>query len=313
MGKITCKPLQKAYSNRLLKSVLFIVLLVSIGKLFMAYVNNENGTQTTNFVGIPLVVPPQIPEKLSFAGESVPLTLFYVKESLDRELISNTYFHSQTFSFIKKAPRFLPLVEQILEEEGIPDDFKYLPFIESSYSNVVSPAGAAGYWQFLKGTAADYGLEVSKYIDERYHFEKSTRAACRFLKESYERYGNWTLAAASYNMGRRRLSEAIEEQMADSYYQLYLNEETSRYVFRIIAVKLILENPNKYGFSVKAEEKYQAMYGKPIVVKDEKIDWFTFAREQRVSYKILKLYNPWLINNHLNNPEGKEYIITLPE
>ncbi len=290
-----------------------IIIASVLAELFWGFTSNSASTVSTPKRTLPIIISPSLPDKLVFVSENVPLNEFDVIESLDRELISNTFFHSQTISFIKKATRFLPEVEKILQEEGVPDDFKYLPFIESAYSNVVSPAGAAGYWQFLKGTASDYGLEVNKYIDERYHFSKATHAACEFLKESYEEFGSWTLAAASYNMGRRRLREAIEEQGVNSYYNLYLNEETSRYVFRLLAVKLILEEPRLYGFAIDKGEKYPPIPTRSITINQTEVDWFEFAKQQGVSYKTLKQLNPWLVNNHLVNSNRKSYTIDLPE
>ncbi len=254
-----------------------------------------------------------IPTKLSFAGENVPLGKFYVSESLDREILVNTYFHSQSFIFIKRATRFLPIVEPILEAEGIPNDFKYLPFIESGFANVKSPAGAEGYWQFLKSTGKEYGLEINSEMDERYNIEKSTRAACKFLNDSYEKYGNWTLAAASYNVGRRRLSNEMERQKSDNYYELLLNEETGRYVYRILAMKLILANPDSYGFKFRKKDLYQLIPTIQLEVDTPVSHFADFARNYNISYKELKELNPWLRNHFLTNKSGKTYLINVPK
>ena len=254
-----------------------------------------------------------IPTKLSFAGENVPLEKFYVSESLDREILVNTYFHSQSFIFIKRATRFLPIVEPILEAEGIPNDFKYLPFIESGFANVKSPAGAEGYWQFLKSTGKEYGLEINSEIDERYNIEKSTRAACKFLNDSYEKYGNWTLAAASYNVGRRRLSNEMERQKSDNYYELLLNEETGRYVYRILAMKLILANPDSYGFKFRKKDLYQLIPTIQLEVDTPVSHFADFARNYNISYKELKELNPWLRNHFLTNKSGRTYFINIPK
>ena len=259
------------------------------------------------------VYPVDIPENIDFAGEYVPLSRFDVYEALDREFLVNTFYQSQTLLFIKKSRRFLPVVENILKDEGVPSDFKYLPFIESGYSNPTSPAGAVGYWQFLKGTAIDYGLEVNDLIDERYHLEKSTIAACKFLKESYEKYGSWTLAAASYNMGRKNLSNELERQKATTYYDLLLSEETSRYVFRILAVKSILENPEKFGFHFKQSQLYPVTTVKEVFIDSSITHFADFANIYGISYKELKYYNPWLRNHFLTNSNKKEYIIKIPE
>ncbi|MFP4468075.1 MAG: lytic transglycosylase domain-containing protein, partial [Bacteroidales bacterium] len=188
------------------------------------------------------------PEDLEFASENVPIEQLEVRERFDRELLVNTYWQSSTLLFFKRAHRWFPVIEPILAEYGVPDDFKYLAVIESSLSNVVSPSGATGYWQILQGTASDLGLEVNSYVDERYHVEKSTAAACEYLLKAKEKFGTWTLAAAAYNIGNSRLSRIMENQQADNYYDLYLNEETARYMFRILAVKTIMSEPVASGF-----------------------------------------------------------------
>ena len=188
------------------------------------------------------------PDSVSFAGERVPLEYFDVKEALDRELHVNTYWQSQTIFMIKRANRYFPEIEAILKEEGVPDDFKYMAMAESGLTNSVSPSNAAGFWQFLKKTSEENGLQVNSEIDERFNIEKSTHAACKFLKNAYAKYGNWTMAAASYNMGKQGLSKQEDFQKEDNYYNLALNEETSRYIFRILAFKLVIKNPELYGF-----------------------------------------------------------------
>ena len=295
-----------------------VVALIVVGSLATWFVStgsqpDDDNAYLHDFKNNYSVFAVDVPEKMTFAGENVPLDKYYVQEALDRELLSNTYFHSQTFLFLKKSPRFLPIVEPILKEEGIPEDFKYLPFIESGFANVKSPAGAVGYWQFLKGTAKENGLEVTSEVDERYHLTKATRAACKFLKKSYEKYGSWTLAAASYNVGRRRLSSELERQKADNYYDLLLNEETARYVFRIMAVKLILENPTKYGFKFRKKDLYKPVATKLVEVDTAVTHFADFAHHFDISYKELKVLNPWLRNHYLSNKYGKKYEIALPE
>ncbi len=255
----------------------------------------------------------EIPDSLSFAGEEVPLMNFDTRESLDRELLVNTYFQSQTLLFIKRANRFLPQVEPILKDEDIPDDFKYLPFVESAYANPTSPSGAVGYWQFLKGTAKDYGLEVNSFVDERYNLEKSTKAACKYLKESYELYGSWSLAAASYNMGRNKLNKELERQKVSSYYDLLLNTETSRYVFRLLAIKTILENPGKYGFHFNEDDLYPNIPTYNVKIDSSITHFADFAKEYGINYKVLKIFNPWLRNHYLPNLDKKEYVIRIPK
>ena len=254
-----------------------------------------------------------IPKDISFAGEAVPLDVFYVRESLDRELLVNTYWHNKTVLLFKRANRWFPVIEPILSEYGIPDDFKYLAVIESGLSNAVSPSGAVGFWQFLKGTAKDYGLEVDKDVDERYHVQKSTEAACRYFRDSYEKFGDWTLVAAAYNAGKRRITESLEEQAENSYYDLLLSEETGRYVFRILALKTIFDNPTQYGFFLREKDFYPPIPVKTVKVDKDIKDFVAFAKEHDISYKVLKMFNPWLRDKKLNVKRGKTYLISIPE
>lgn len=255
----------------------------------------------------------EIPEKIVFAGEEFPINRFDYIEALDRELLSNVYFHSQTIRFIKLAPRYFSIIEPILRENGIPDDFKYLALAESGLNpRAVSPAQAVGLWQFVKNAAQQYGLEVSKEVDERYHVEKSTVAACKYLNEAYAKFGNWPLVAASYNAGLTGISRHLERQKADSYFDLLLADETSRYFYRIAALKLILENPEKYNFFISESEKYPIVKTRDVEVNGPVPNLADFAKEQGISYKLLKDFNPWLRENFLTNPTGKKYIIRIP-
>lgn len=255
----------------------------------------------------------ELPESLSFAGESVPLEYFDVRESLDREMLVNSYFHSQTLRYIKLAPRFFSIIEPILKENNIPDDFKYLALAESGFDpRAVSPAGAVGFWQFMRGTARDYKLEINGEVDERYHIEKSTHAACAYLHDSYKKYDSWTMVAATYNAGRSFINRQIERQQETSYYDLLFGEETSRYVFRILALKLIMENPKKYGFEVSKDELYPVWNTKTVPVNGKVESFADFAKTHGTNYKILKMLNPWLRQAYLNNPSGRSYNIKLP-
>jgi hypothetical protein len=254
----------------------------------------------------------QVPEKIAFAGEEVPMNVFYVHESLDRELLVNTYWHNKTVLMFKRANRWFPVIEPVLAQNGIPDDFKFLAVIESGLTNAVSPSGATGFWQFLEGTAKDYGLEVNRHVDERYHVEKSTEAACRYFHEAYRRFGSWTLVAAAYNAGKRRISEALEEQKAESYYDLLLNDETSRYVFRILAMKTIMENPTHYGMFLREKDFYPEVPVRTVKVSNDVKDLVAFARDHGISYKVLKMFNPWLRQDRLRVSRGKEYSISIP-
>ena len=256
---------------------------------------------------------PSIPDSVAFAGEWLPLDRFDVKESLDRELLSNAYFHSQTIRYIKMAPRYFSVIEPILKKEGIPDDFKYLAVAESGLNpRAVSPVRAIGFWQFMKGTALQYGLEVNSEVDERYNVVKSTYAACDYLKDAYKKYGNWSLVAASYNAGMRGVDRQLERQKTDSYYDLLLVEETGRYVFRIVALKLILENPEKFNFIIPENEKYPVIPTKELEITGSVEDFADFALEQGINYKMLKDFNPWLRQSYLKNPSRKKYVIEIP-
>jgi membrane-bound lytic murein transglycosylase D len=253
-----------------------------------------------------------IPETLDFAGERTPLENFDVLESLDRELLINSYWQSHTMLLIKRSNRYFPVIEKILEKHGIPEDFKYLPVAESDLMNLTSPARAVGYWQFLKATAQEYGLEVNSEVDERYHLEKSTEAACKFLLRSYELYGNWTLAAASYNVGRTGLKRQVERQDSRYYYDILLNEETGRYVYRLLALKLIMSEPEKYGFIFDKDELYPSIPVYQVNVDTAVEDFAIFAREYSINYKVLKIFNPWLRDNKLSNTSRKTYQISIP-
>lgn len=255
----------------------------------------------------------KIPDSVNFAGEVVPLERFDTKESLDRELLVNSYFHSQTLRLIKMAPRYFSVIEPILEEKGVPNDFKYLAVAESGLNpRAVSPARAVGLWQFLAGTAQEYGLEVNSEIDERYHIEKSTYAACDYLLKAYTRYGSWALVAAAYNGGMAGVDRQMKRQKNGVYYDLLFGEETSRYVFRIIALKLIMENPEDYNFMVEEAQKYPVIETRDVEIAGRVDDFADFANEHDISYKLLKDFNPWLRENNLTNSGRKKYTVKIP-
>lgn len=261
---------------------------------------------------VPPVYNVEIPETIAFCGEVVPMDMFLVREYFDRELTSNTYFHSSTLMLFKRSNRWFPIIEPILALHKIPNDFKYLALIESGLENPVSPAGAAGVWQFLAVTAREYGLEVNDGIDERYHLEKSTHAACMYLKNSFEKYGNWTLVAAAYNAGNNRITNSISEQKVDSYYDLFLNQETARYVFRILAIKTIFEKPESYGFYVDKKDLFPPIPVKTVEVTQTIPSLIEFARSHNVTYKVLKYFNPWLRQESLPNNSKRTYEIKIP-
>ena len=253
-----------------------------------------------------------LPESISFAGEPVPLNLPDVRERLDKELQINVYLHSSTLFLIKRANRWFPQMEEILKEHDIPSDFKYLPLIESALLNDTSPKDAVGYWQILESSGKELGLEITKEVDERYDPIKSTEAACKYLKKAYDKFGSWTLVAASYNRGVAGVARQMKEQNVSNYYDLYLNDETSRFVFRLLAIKEIFEQPEKYGFKLKAEHLYQPEPLKHIEVEESIRDLMVFSQAQGSNYKLLKRHNPWLRQNRLTVKKGKKYRIALP-
>lgn len=253
-----------------------------------------------------------VPDKFSFADEKVPLSSLDVKERFDRELLVNTYWQSNMLLLLKRAHRYFPVIGKILEEEGVPQDFKYLAVAESGLQNVISPKGAKGFWQIMKSTGKEYGLEVNENVDERFHLEHSTRAACQYLKDAKENFGSWTLAAASYNRGMNGINNLLKEQQVDNYYDLHLGAETSRYIFRILAFKEIMNNPSKYGFVYKNKDLYPTLATREIEVDTAIANLTSFSSSLGITYKELKQHNPWLIEGHLNNSSHKRYMLRIP-
>ncbi|MEM8893958.1 MAG: lytic transglycosylase domain-containing protein [Bacteroidota bacterium] len=253
-----------------------------------------------------------LPDSLSFAGEPVPLGDPDVRERLDREIHVNTFFHSSTIFLIKRSARWLPQIKPILKEEGLPEDMVYLTLIESGLQNVVSPSQAVGFWQILKGTGKELGLEINREVDERYNPIKSTRAATVYLKEAYEKFGNWTNAAASYNIGKKGLNDELVEQKVDSYYDLDTNEETGRYIFRALALKIILSDPSKFGYEIDDSHLYLPEETRPVQVTETITDLAEWANQQGINYKLLVRHNPWLRRNKLTVRSGNSYTINLP-
>lgn len=253
-----------------------------------------------------------LPKQLDLFGEEVPLQLIDVRERLDRELLVNTYWQSNSLLAHKRANRWFPIIEPILEREGVPTDLKYIPLVESGLTNAISPAGAVGFWQFMKPTAEQHGLEVNDEVDERYNVVKSTEAACAFLKKAHARYGSWAMAAASYNLGQGNLERQIDRQKQQDYFNLLLPEETSRYMFRLMAVKLIHENPELYGFHLRKQDLYPPYATKAVPLHPPVDDLNEFAIRHGTNYKVLKLLNPWLRDNTLGKHPGKTYTLLLP-
>jgi membrane-bound lytic murein transglycosylase D len=252
------------------------------------------------------------PSQVDFAGEKTPLQISDVRERFDRELLVNANLHSSTILILKRANRAFPIIEPILKQYGVPDDFKYLAVIESALTNAVSPSGAKGVWQFMPETAKEKGMEVNEGVDERYHLIKSTEAACKYLLAAKQKFGNWTLAAASYNGGMTGVNNKIAEQKVTDYYDLLLTDETSRYVFRILALKEIMKNPSLYGFQLSNNELYEIIPTKKIEIDSSIVDLADFAKTQGINYKILKIHNPWMRDKKLSNPSKKKYEIEIP-
>lgn len=249
-------------------------------------------------------------EVIDFAGDTVPLNMFDIRERFERELLSNVYYHSSTMLLLKRSTRWFPVIEPILAKYGIPDDFKYLCVIESSLTNAVSPAGATGFWQFMEKTGKHYGLTINNEVDMRYNVELETEAACKYLRDSYEKFGNWTLVAASFNAGMRGVEKFMKAQKSDNYYDLLMNSETERYVFRILAVKTIFRNPERYGLFVS--KTYKPFKYTTVTVDYDVDDWAEFAISHGITYKLLKVFNPWLRKSYLKVKKGTGYEVKIP-
>lgn len=296
-----------------------IALRISIGVIAAALIilfaftarKNEQSQGQEILPAIATASSISIPDSATFAGESLPLKYFYVKEHLDRELTVNTYWHSSTILLLKRAHRWLPVIEPILKANGVPDDFKYVAMIESNLTNVVSPSGAAGFWQFLDGTAKEFGLVVNKEIDERYHLVKATEAACRYLKEAREKYGSWTMAAVAFNAGMNRVNSVVSKQGSINYYDLNLSEETARYVYRAVAIKMISSEPEKYGFMIPEGDLYPSIPYEEVTVDSTINDLAAFAYSHGINYRLLKELNPWLIDSKLTVVSPSKYIIKI--
>ena len=291
---------------------LLLILIFILSIIFFNAGNISDKTLEKNTSSTYNIKALKIPNGLSFAGEKVPTELDDIKERMDRELLVNTYWQSNGLLLIKRAHKYFPLIEPLLKKYGIPDDFKYLAVAESGLENNSSPAGAAGFWHFLKSSAKEYGLEVNQNVDERYNLEKSTKVAAEYLKKSKKRFGTWTLAAAAYNAGNARIARNLKKQQVTNYYDLLLNSETSRYVFRIVALKEVLSNPRKYGFEFEEDDLYNLPDIKTVKVDTVITNIASFAKKFKTNYKELKLNNAWLRENKLNNKSRKLYKIKIP-
>ena len=300
---------------------LILTAFVTIA-FFASYTDNPM-VSTAKISGFQDTLRQELPQKIegadlsksySFAGEALPMDNFDVRERLDRELMVNSYWHSNTILNIKTSKRFFKLFEQIFAEYGIPDDLKYIAVAESNLRNVTSPAGAKGIWQFMKTVGQSFGLEINTEVDERYHVEKATHAACKHLLGLKKRFGTWTMAATAYNIGPTKLAREIENQRARTYYDLNLNDETMRYIFRLVAIKEILKDPQRFGFYLEEKDYYQPLNEFAVAEVNEPIpNLGDLAEKYGTTYRMLKVYNPWLRSHKLTNSKGKKYQIKIPK
>jgi len=300
---------------KIIQKVLAFVGLLSLCALFIfafqdAPTDEHFETKLINDYNVYAI---QVPDDLNFAGEPMPLKNPDILERMDRELLVNTYWQSNGLLMFKRAKKYFPIIEPILERYGVPNDFKYLAVIESGLTNAVSPAGARGFWQIMPVTGRENGLEINKNVDERYNLEKATHVACKYLLAAKNKLGSWTLAAAAYNAGNAGVSRRLKEQGVTQYYDLLLGEETGRYMFRIVALKEILSHPKKYGFNFRDKDLYAHVPTYKIEVDTAVANFTKFAQRFGINYKVLKLHNPWLRESHLNNKFRKPYLIEIPK
>ena len=300
----------------LIEITLLGIIAIMSGVLLVSYINDntpEDEDYNKAFANSYFLYSPPIPAELTFCGEPVPIDRYDVREALDRELLVNVYWQSNIILYCKRAYRYFPVIEAILKEQGLPEDFKYLALIESGLTNVVSPSKAVGFWQIMKTTGTSYGLEINEEVDQRYSVTASTVAACKYLKNSYKQQGSWTAAAAAYNMGDGGYRRSATAQQTANYWDLLLNSETSRYVYRILAAKIILSDLTNYGIHLRIKDLYQPIPTKQILVDTAVNNWVDFALAQCITYKQLRTFNPWIQSNHLTNKNHTTYTITLPQ
>ena len=308
------------FNPRFLRLLTILAAAVFTIAILSSNSNNQKNNQNAVQAGYDLkgklpqmIMAIDMEKSYDFAGERIPIENFDVRERLERELLVNSYWHSSTILNIKSMFRYFPVIEPILEEYNLPDDFKYLAVAESSLRNETSTAGAKGFWQFMRPTAQYFKLEINSEVDERFNLEKSTRAACKYLLDYKRQFKSWTLAAAAYNMGGPKLKKALGQQKETSYYDMNLNAETNRYVFRIAAIKEILSNPEKFGFILDEQDKHHPLTEFKILEVDGPIENLgDFAKKNGTTYRLLKLYNPWLLSYKLTNSSRKVYKIKIP-
>jgi membrane-bound lytic murein transglycosylase D len=303
-------------NKKAIKYILFGIGIIGLATAFIFAISEKRDDELayrSHFFSDYRIYTPPVPDKADFAGEKAPLELFYIREAFDREIMAATFMHSSTILAFKRANRWFPVIEPILKKNGIPDDFKYLCLAESNLSNVVSPSSAEGFWQFLKPTGQKYGLEITEEVDERYNVEKATEAACSYFREAYETYHSWTLAAASFNRGMDGMSRALLSQRVSDYYDLFLNDETARYIFRILAIKEVWNHPTKYGFFLREQDLYRPVPTYTVAVDSAVQDLPSLATKLKVSYRVLREFNPWIKRYNLPNKSGKKYTLILPK
>lgn len=295
------------------KSILLSLSILFIGNILCAqtYISPDANRAGRNHKPL-TVTAPDVPKNFRMFGEKMPLQIWDVRERFDRELLFNSYMQGSTSYIIKLAGRYMPIIERKLKENGVPDDFKYLCVAESALRNQRSRVGAAGFWQFMKGTAPSYGLYIDNEVDERYNPYKSTDAACKYLKQAYAKFGNWTAAAASYNCGMGGYNGNAKRQGSYNFYDLFLPQETMRYVFRIAALKYILENQRALGYNLTSEDIYKPIPTRSVRISRGLGDLSSYARSQGTNYKTLKFLNPWLRNRSFNNSKKRTYTLLLP-
>ena len=297
-----------------LSSMNVFVVILALAYLFISFTTSklDDKTYKNEFINKYAVFSIIKPKNVDFAGEKVDVNSNNLWERFDKELLKNTYWQSNTMLYIKRANKYFTVIEPILKKNNIPEDFKYLAVIESGLENVTSPSGAKGFWQFLKSTAKEYNLEVNYAVDERYNLEKSTQAACDYLNEAFKKFNSWTLAAAAFNMGMNGLQRALDNQKVENYYDLHLNSETSRYVFRILAVKEILQNPQKYGFVIRKQDMYFTEKYYVVEIDSTVHNLYEFCENYSINYQQLKKYNPWLLTSKLPDESRKKYFLKIP-
>jgi len=301
--------------NQLSLSIVAFLLFFIAGELliFGLAENEEDKQFSEEFLSAYKVYSLVLPTKVDFSGEEAPVNRMDVRENLEREMLVNTYWQSSTLLMLKRANRWFPEIEPILKRNGVPDDFKYLALIESGFTLSVSPSGAAGFWQFLERTGKEYKLEINEQIDERYHVQKSTEAACKYLKDAHAKLKSWTLVAAAFNIRLTGISDQAKNQKTKDYYNLALNQETARYVYRILALKIIHKDPSQFGFKLRKKDLYPVIPTYTVSIDSGTVDLVDLAYKEGVSFKIVKLLNPWIKKTKIDATADKPIILLFPE